>query len=142
MIKVNKQTQKAVENLAVCPICDSSPKYSGRMTNLTSHIYHLHPSATFKTKVKVQQSPVPIPTPTRTAEVKQKQPTLIGLLNATTKYPFNSTCAITITMAIACFIIDDLRPLSVVEGRGFEYTINALDSHFSVPSRTYILQIH
>ena len=123
-IKMNKQTQKPVENVAICRHCDQSVKYCGGTMNPSSHLNRHHPSATLKTKVKVEEtheSPVTIPTPSlKPTEVKKMQPILTGMLSAASKYPFHSVCASAITRSIACYIIDDWRPLSVVEGNGHD----------------------
>ena len=96
-IKMNKQTQKTVENVVICRPCDQSVKYCGGTTNLSSHLNRHHPSATLKTKVKVEEthkSPVTIPTPSlKPTEVKKVQPILIGMLSAASKYPFHSVRA-------------------------------------------------
>ena len=83
---MNKQTQKPVENVAICRHCDQSVKYCGGTTNLPSFFNQHHPSATLKTKVKVEEtheSSVTIPTPSlKPTEVKKVQPTLTGMLSA------------------------------------------------------------
>ncbi|WAQ94089.1 ZBED1-like protein [Mya arenaria] len=53
------------------------------------------------------------------------------------KYAFNSARAAAISRSIGRYIIDDLRPVSVVEGPGFKNMIKSLDPRFSIPGRTY-----
>ena len=140
-IKMNRQTQKHVENVASYRHCDRSVKYRKGTTNLLSHLNRHHPSATLKTKVKVEEThenPVTIPTPSlKPTEVKKVQPTLTGMLSAASKYPFHSVCASATTRSIAHYIIDDLRPLSVVEGNGFQNMIRTFDPRYNLPGRTY-----
>lgn len=86
-VKVDKQTQKQVENVAICRHCDQTVKYSGGTTNLSAHLNRHHPNAISKTKVKVEASSVTTPTPSpKPAEPKKMQPTLTGMLSAASKY--------------------------------------------------------
>ena len=111
-IKMNKQTQKPVENVVICKHCDNPVKYCGGTTNLSSHLNRHHPSATLKMKVKVEEtheSPATIPTPSlKPTDVKKVQPTLTGMLSAASKYPFHSVGASDTTRSIAPYIIDPL----------------------------------
>ena len=81
---------------------------------------------------------VPAPTPEPTGQPPKKvQATLPRMLDAVKPYPFYSVRATSITRSIARYIIQDLRPLSVVEESGFRDMIKTLDPRYTLPSRPY-----
>ena len=55
----------------------------------------------------------------------------------TSTYSAASDRALAITQAIAQYIIDDLRPLSVVDGSGFKNMVKLLDPRYNLPGRTH-----
>ena len=148
-LKVNKETQKAVENVAICRLCDLVVRYSGGTSNITSHITRHHPSA-LKKKLKTEETPIntTVPTsshttmPTSTPEpasqpTKKVQATLTGMLVAVKPYSLNTLRGTKVTSSIARYIVQDLRPLSVVEGSGFRDMIKTLDPRYPLPSRPH-----
>ena len=121
-LKWNKETQKAVENVAICRLCDQIVRYSGGTSNLTSHINRHHPSA-LKKKLKTEETPtsshtiMPFSSPESASQpTKKVHATLTGMLDAVKPYSLNTLRCTKVTSSIARYIVQDLRPLSVVEG--------------------------
>uniref|UniRef100_A0A1A8QR33 HAT C-terminal dimerisation domain-containing protein n=1 Tax=Nothobranchius rachovii TaxID=451742 RepID=A0A1A8QR33_9TELE len=59
----------------------------------------------------------------------------------TSKLPATSTRAVKITKSVLVFICKDMRPLSVVENKGFRDMIKTLEPRYAVPSRQHITDI-
>ena len=148
-LKVNTQTKKAVESVAICKHCNQTVKNSGGTTNLTAHLNRHHPShvpAQLKMKMKsppaqpsrheqVQVSPaVTIPNANPNPS-KMVQGTIPGMMAA--KFPFHSARSNAITRSVAAYIVGDLRPLSVVEGQGFKAMVETLEPRYHLPGRTH-----
>ena len=88
-----------------------------------------------KAQVSPAVTPALTPSPVTPSSTRKVQGTLPGMLAA--QYPFHSTRASSITRSIANYIVGDLRPLSVVEGQGFQHMVKILDPRYSLPGRTY-----
>uniref|UniRef100_A0A3Q2X8X5 HAT C-terminal dimerisation domain-containing protein n=1 Tax=Haplochromis burtoni TaxID=8153 RepID=A0A3Q2X8X5_HAPBU len=101
-------------------------KYSGNTTNLRTHACRHHSdvasNANFKTK---RDDPAQ-----RTIEEVNFS-----------KLPATSTHATKITQSVLVFICKDMRPLSVVENKGFRNRIKTLEPRYTVPSRQHITDI-
>ena len=54
-------------------------------------------------------------------------------------YDRNSQKCNDIDRSLARFVMDDIRPISIVEGHGFKNFVNALDPRYTIPSRRYLL---
>ena len=135
-VKFNKNTKQVVEGLAVCRHCNNEVKSSGGTTNLQTHMSRHHAR-----QRKSSQQPTEIISPTVTPSIptfNNRQQTLHGMFQS--KYQFHSDRAMKLTTAVANYIIEDLRPLSVVEGTGFKNMVNLLDPRYTLPRRTYFSQ--
>ncbi|XP_070403831.1 E3 SUMO-protein ligase ZBED1-like [Nothobranchius furzeri] len=67
------------------------------------------------------------------------QRTIVEVNNS--KLPATSTHAVKITKSVLVFICKDMRPLSVVENKGFCNMIKTLEPRYAVPSRQHITDI-
>ena len=143
-LKFDKAARKAMDGIAICRLCDQAVMYSGGTTNLNTHLNRHHPSAkmkTMKSKTEVAQPVQDQTRPTMTSSPvppnssKKVQGTITGMLSA--PYSFHSARASAITRSIASYIVGDLRPLSVVEGKGFQHMVKTLEPRYSLPGRTY-----
>nr|XP_054594153.1 E3 SUMO-protein ligase ZBED1-like [Nothobranchius furzeri] len=111
---------------AIYKLCSAGVKYCGNTTNLRAHMARHHSdvasNATLKTKLGD-------PTQRTIEEVN------------TSKLPATSTRAVKITKSVLVFICKDMRPLSVVENKGFRDMIKTLEPRYAVPSRRHITDI-
>ena len=115
-----------------CKLCRTTLKYSGNTTNLTDHIPRKDPTINLKKDVDpVKQSSVP----SLVASSQSGQPQISGFFGS--KLPSSSQRSIAITNAILTFIVEDLRPFSVVENSGFKNLVNVLEPRYTIPSRQY-----
>lgn len=101
--------------------------------NFKTHMERHHPSV--KSKVGVNRS-IALEFVENEPEAKQAKKNSISVLGA--KYPFNS-CNVC-HKGYSRLNGWQLRPLSVVEGHGFQNMINILDPRYSIPGRIYFSQ--
>ena len=52
-------------------------------------------------------------------------------------YATDSSRYIAITNAVACMIVTDFQPFSIVEDKGFKFVLNVMDPRYKVPSHKY-----
>ncbi|XP_070399218.1 E3 SUMO-protein ligase ZBED1-like [Nothobranchius furzeri] len=111
---------------SIFKLCSAGVKYCGNTTNLRAHMArhqsNVASNATLKTKLGD-------PTQRTIEEVN------------TSKLPATSTRAVKITKSVLVFICKDMRPLSVVEDKGFRDMIKTLELRYAVPSRQHIADI-
>ncbi len=109
---------------AVCKLCDGLQlAYGGGTTNLQSHLRAKHYQEYNKAL--------------GTAETGPKQTTLSGLQSK--RCPPDR--ADKISSLIAEFVSRDLRPIAVVDGRGFQQLMNFVEPGYKVPSRPYVTKV-
>ena len=97
-----------------CKLCDGVLlAYSGGTSNLHNHLEAKHPSHVEKDEDK-------------------KQFTLAGFKNC---LPARSN---DITMLIAEFVARDMRPISTVDGSGFQQLLHYMELGYKVPSRPFL----
>jgi len=101
-----------------CKLCNKSYAYHGGTTNLHDHLNRVH-SNEYKTKSK-------------------HDPTLDAFI-ARSKCP--TSRAKRITDLIADMVMQDLRPVALVEGRSFEALLKYIEPGYKVPSATHIAQV-
>ena len=85
-------------------------------------------------------SQINAPEPAAPRHGLMRQQTVAEIFQAARPYDPNSARAQTINHAVAEFIVNDMRPLSVVEGQGFKNLCKTLDGRYKVPSRPHILE--
>jgi hypothetical protein len=68
------------------------------------------------------------------------QRTVSYLFEKQRAFPIASTRAVTVSQAIAEFLILDMKPLSTVEGEGFKNLLKVLEPRYSTVSRNHILE--
>ena len=112
-----KKTKKAI-----CKLCDGLKlAYGGGTTNLLNHLEAKYP-VSYKNAVPVE------------ASVQKKQTTL-GVFQAKTCPPAQAN---TITALVAEFVSRDLRPLSIVDGKGFQQLLGYMEPGYKVLSRPHV----
>ncbi|CAI5660053.1 unnamed protein product, partial [Oreochromis niloticus] len=114
------------KSYAVCKICTARVKYSGNTTNLQTHVSRHHSDVASNANFKTKRGD---PTQRTIEEVNFS------------KLPATSTRATKITQSVLVFICKDMRPLSVVENKGFCNMIKTLEPRYTVPSRQHITDI-
>ena len=106
---------------AVCKLCDAELAYHSTTTNLRMHLIVVHP--TEWNKVGEDEADGPLP----------KQPKLTAFYSLTTSLPAAKQEAI--TKKLTEFICKDMRPISIVDGIGFQKFIHEINPRYQVPSR-------
>ena len=106
---------------AVCKLCDAELAYHSTTTNLRMHLIVVHP--TEWNKVGEDEADGPLP----------KQPKLTVFYSPTTSLPAAKQEAI--TKKLTEFICKDMRPISIVDGVGFQKFIHEINPRYQVPSR-------
>lgn len=109
---------KAQKNVA-CKLCDLKLTDGSETTNLANHLKKKHPEQ-YKHC-------------TSDSETSSKQTLLKTMLQ---KCTLEKSAAI--TDKIVGFIAKDLRPLSIVDGVGFQEIVSCLEPKYKIPSRTHI----
>ena len=105
---------------AICKLCEGvTLAYAGGTSNLFNHLEAKHPVAHTKS----------VPRECST----QKQTTLGTFATACPPARANR-----ITTLIAEFVARDLRPISTVDGKGFQQLLRFVEPGYKVPSRPYL----
>ena len=117
---------KKIRN-AACKICaDTTLTYAGGTSNLMHHLEAKHPNEYCKAKNEESDE----------TDKPMKQTSLPVC-------PSIKKCSLArskeINMAIADFVVLDLRPVAVVDGHGFNRLLNCLEPGYTVPSRTFVM---
>ena len=114
---------------AVCKICMMEYSYCGNTTNLMNHLMQKHRECmevtrdVGKRQISIQDS---------MGGGDAKKPTM----------PLSRAREGEITDVICEFLINDLRPLSTVEGEGFRNLIKTLEPRYNVPCRKTFTETH
>ena len=74
-----------------------------------------------------------------TAGCKSQQTTIFESIEKSTPLPRSSSRRKQLVEATAVFIVEDLRPVAVVDGKGFTKQMKAAEPRFTIPSRTFFL---
>uniref|UniRef100_A0A673J6Y6 BED-type domain-containing protein n=1 Tax=Sinocyclocheilus rhinocerous TaxID=307959 RepID=A0A673J6Y6_9TELE len=98
------------KSYTMCRMCEVKIKYFGNTTNMRNHLQRCH------------------------ADVNAEGPVVAA--NQTTL----PQKARKITKSIAVYIASDLRPYSVVEGRGFRAMMHTMDPRYKIPSRRFFAE--
>ncbi|XP_039895251.1 E3 SUMO-protein ligase ZBED1-like isoform X2 [Simochromis diagramma] len=114
------------KSYAVCKICTARVKYSGNTTNLRTHVSRHHSDVASNANFK-----------TKRGDPSQRTIEEVNF----SKLPATSTRTTKITQSVLVFICKDMRPLSVVENKGFRNMIKTLEPRYTVPSRQHITDI-
>ena len=116
------EDEKRVE----CRVCAKSIAYSGNTTNLKQHMVHHHPEKLSETSELSTAS-------------ASWQPTLESFqFRPKAKLASGSQRARDVTDALVKFIVRDVRPLSTIEGAGFQHFCATLEPRYVIPSRKTI----
>lgn len=129
--ETGKGGQIVDERHVVCSLCREKVGYSGNTSNLSTHLANRHKevSANLASGSKLTQSTIKIDKDGFTPATKLQ------------KYAPASTRAVAITGAIANFIAEDLRPISIVEGSGFRKMMAAVEPRYQVPCHQTMTKI-
>ena len=125
---------------AVCMVCKESVSRGGskrksyNTTNLRKHLEQHHMEK-YKELVETEQREK---SRKRTREeVDKGQPRIDETLDARNPYNPSSERYLAITRAVACMMISDFQPFSIVEDEGFRHLIRTLDRRYQLPSRKH-----
>ena len=99
--------------------------YKNNTTNLYSDLEHHH----MKEYRKLHKDD--------SAACKSQQTTIFESIEKSTPLPRSSSRHKQLVEATAVFIVDDLRPVAVVDGKGFTRLMKAAETRFTIPSRTF-----
>ena len=86
---------------AVCKICKVEYVYTGNTSTLRNHVLMKHPECSM------------------TSKASASQPSILSALQRNVQEPLSSAKQQEFTEAICEFLIEDIRPISTVEGSGF-----------------------
>lgn len=73
-------------------------------------------------------------------DTQPAQPTITHLFSKQKPFPTSSDRAVTISKAIAEYVLLDMKPLDTVDGVGFKQLINVLEPRYTVISRNHLLE--
>lgn len=114
----------------VCTLCQAKVGYSGNTSNLTNHLSNRHKDIRMASdSASLTQSTIKIDKG-GFAPLEQVQ-----------KLAPSNPRATAITAALANFIAEDLRPISVVEGSGFRKLLALLEPRYQVPCHKTITKV-
>ena len=103
---------------AACKLCDAvNLAYMAGTTNLHNHLESKHPSSVAESNGK---------------EAGKKQLTLSDCKKCPPEWAKN------ITARVAEYIARDLRPISTVNGGGFQQLLHYIEPEYKIPSRPFI----
>ena len=108
-------SKSADKRKAVCSICDKELSYSGGTTNLRDHLEEKH-----SVKYSTTSKPTTLCT-TMDDFVKRMK--------------CSEACAKNITDRVSQMIVQDLRPIRIVECEGFRTLLSYLEPGYTLPSR-------
>ena len=126
--EVDKDGRRIDEKNVRCHLCNKAIGYSGNTTNLSQHLNKWHP--------EVLSSSMAETSPKSLTQVTLKS----CAFRPTAKMATNSQRAQQITQGIAEFIARDMRPISVIEGKGFQNLLAIIDPSYQVPSRKHVMK--
>ena len=109
-----------------CKICQRDIAYSGNTTNLKQHLINWHPEQCSSSS---------------RGSAGAKQPTLEEFaVRPKPKMSSSSLKVMDIKRAIATFVVKDVRPVSIVEGEGFQHLMQVVEPTFVVPFRKTVMK--
>ena len=117
---------------ATCELCHKEFDYHGATTNLKEHLRRIHKEV-FSEDTSSTQSQ---------SKITQAGTKLIenfGDLSSSRVCPAER--ARTITEALADWLTDSMRPLTIVEDKRFKQMMRLVEPGYSVPSRTHMMSV-
>ncbi len=105
-------------------LCSTTYKTGMGTSNLTRHLKRRHPEAFARTGGKQQASPN------------------ITQYLESSKYPPDSNQRKKLDHLVTVMIAKDMRPVSVVEGKGFKALVEGLNNKYTLPSRRALTSTH
>lgn len=128
----------------ICKLCKSFCAYSGNTSTMQSHLQKHHWSVMQKegSSDKPEEGATKQLPGQLGASSHCKQASLVAMFKSREALCNKSSRAQAITRGIAEFLILDMKPLSLVEGKGFKNLMNVLEPRYTVPSRKHVLEKH
>ena len=125
----------------VCNYCEAEVPYKGQTTNMFTHLRRHHP--TIPTTASDCQRPPATTASSTSFDVSSSSSSPSGLapIFATSKLPPTSARAQMITKSICDFIVQDMRPFSLVESKSFKAMVLSLDPRYRIPGRQHFSEI-
>ena len=112
----------------VCRICHQETPYKNNTSNMFAHLERHHKDEYAKLRAPTTQSK------------EAKQSSLSASFASATPQGSGSDQHKQLVDAIAGFVVQDMRPLSVMEGEGFRKLMKVAEPRFKLPSRTHFTQ--
>ena len=123
----------ATKNRAICCICHQDMPYKNNTSNLFSHLECHH-------KKEHQQLRKNVDSEHQVSSGLGRQPTITEGFGKVMPLGTGSVRHKQLVEAVGSLIGKDLKPISVVEGKGFLKLMKAAEPWFKVPSWTYFSQ--
>ena len=115
----------------ICTLCYQDMPYKNNTSNLFSHLEHHHIQQ-YRKLHKDNNNYF--------TESNSRQVTLYDSIEKSTPLSRSSPRHKQLVEAVGAFIVEDLRPVAVVDGKGFTKLMKVAKPHFTIPSRTYFSQ--
>ena len=112
----------------VCKLCSHKVAHGGGTTNLRNHLRTNHRTQYEELYIAEQD-----------ADTRQSLMDTFVRQAAVKKLPHDSKRAIELTDALLEFVARDLRPVSVVDGRGFLHLMEKAEPRYTVPCRRTVM---
>lgn len=127
------------KTMAICRHCFEGLKYTGSTTNLMNHIKRHHKGVDLGSKVPSNtQTPSVCESTSSTSSSSQPSPSMPRMFGLfAQKLSDKAPRAKSITDTISAFIVQDMRPYSIVETNAFKQMITTCEPRYKVPSRTF-----
>lgn len=120
-----KNGDKVDKTKTVCKHCFQKLPYQGQTTNMTSHLTRHH---------YAQYAGAPADA--------DKQKTVVTYFQSQQPYPIQSMRACEISKSIAEYIAIDMKPLSSIDGEGFQLMLKKIDPKYKPVSRRHLLDAY
>lgn len=125
----------------VCLVCKDKLKYNGNTSSMTKHLRTKHPLEYAEMREESVPAAAGIPDGQRQAE-GTLQPTLLQTIQRTESYKNGSPKKKELDRLLMSMIVQDLRPLSIVEDKGFKEFVHGLNPRYELPSRRVLTRTH
>ena len=110
---------------AICRLCTEDQPYKNNTSNLFYHLERHHKDVYAKLKKSASTSK------------ESQQSSIAESFAASSPLSDSSVRHKQLVDAVGSFIVQDLRPINVVEGKGFRQLMKVAEPRFKLPSRTY-----